>query len=174
MSRREAKTVPVHELPTVLVVGCSRDFVDRCREGAAKTGAIVRATDLAGAETMAATCHPLAMVLTATHYRHNQVRFDELVEYDDQRLLAVVEAADADVLVLALAGADAAFAERVMGCLPSRQARLLRRALKHLGPTRLSDVEEAQQTLADLAAERQGDFSHTRSRRFDPTPAAVG
>ena len=89
MNRREAKTVPVHELPTVLVVGCSRDFVDRCREGAAKTGAIVRATDLAGAETMASTCHPLAMVLTAKHYRDNQVRFDELAASAQSTLVQV-------------------------------------------------------------------------------------
>ena len=32
---------------------------------------------------------------------------------------------------------------------------MLRRALKHLGPTRLSDVQEAQQVLADFAMELQ-------------------
>lgn len=89
MNRREAKTVPVHELPTVLVVGCSREFVDRCREGAAKTGAIVRATDLAGAETMAATCHPLAVVLTAQHYETHRVRFDELAANAESTLVRV-------------------------------------------------------------------------------------
>ena len=54
---------------------------------------------------------------------------------------------------MALAGASAWFVERVANCLPSRQSRLLRRALKHLGPTRLSDVEDAQQALVDLAVE---------------------
>jgi flagellar motor switch protein FliG len=57
------------------------------------------------------------------------------------------------VLVLALAGANATFVERVANCLSARQARLLRQALKHLGPTRLSDVEEAQESLAALADE---------------------
>jgi flagellar motor switch protein FliG len=81
------------------------------------------------------------------------MEFASLVELDDARLSALVEAAQTDVLVLALAGADAPFVERVANCLTARQARLLRRALAHLGPTRLSDVEEAQESLADLAAE---------------------
>ena len=78
MSRREAKTVPVHELPTVLVVGCSREFVDRCRDGAAMTGAIVRTTDLHGVESMAATCHPLAIILTDASYAQSRPVFDGL------------------------------------------------------------------------------------------------
>jgi flagellar motor switch protein FliG len=82
-----------------------------------------------------------------------RMEFASLVELDDARLSALVEAAQTDVLVLALAGADAPFVERVANCLTARQARLLRRALAHLGPTRLSDVEEAQESLADLAAE---------------------
>jgi hypothetical protein len=89
MNRREAKTVPVHELPTVLVLGCTREFVDRCRESAAKTGAIVRATELAGAETMAATCHPLAIVLTARSYQAERVRFDDLAETSESKLVQV-------------------------------------------------------------------------------------
>ena len=89
MNRREAKTVPVHELPTVLVVGCSRDFVEHCREGAAKTGAIVRPTDVAGAETMAATCHPLAVVLTNEQYQLDATRFDALVAAVHSRLVLI-------------------------------------------------------------------------------------
>jgi hypothetical protein len=63
-SRREAKTVPVHELPTVLVVGNS-GFAERCRDGAARNGAIVRRTELSTAASMASTCKPLAIVTTA-------------------------------------------------------------------------------------------------------------
>jgi flagellar motor switch protein FliG len=85
--------------------------------------------------------------------KHCRMKFTSLVELDDAHLSALVEAAQTDVLVLALAGADATFVERVANRLTARQARLLRRALAHLGPTRLSDVEEAQESLADLAAE---------------------
>jgi flagellar motor switch protein FliG len=81
------------------------------------------------------------------------LHFADLMKLNDARLRELIGAAEPDVLVLALAGASSAFVERVVGCQAAREARLLRRGLKHLGPTRLSDVEEAQQALADLAAE---------------------
>jgi flagellar motor switch protein FliG len=74
--------------------------------------------------------------------------------------------------VLALAGADASFVERAMGCLPARQARLLRRALKHLGPTRLSDVQEAQQALSGLAEQFRS--QHTPNIQYGPRLAMAG
>jgi flagellar motor switch protein FliG len=91
--------------------------------------------------------------LPAAPRKQRRMKFASLVELDDARLSALVEAAQTDVLVLALAGANAPFVERVANCLRARQARLLRRALAHLGPTRLSDVEEAQESLVDLAAD---------------------
>jgi flagellar motor switch protein FliG len=91
--------------------------------------------------------------IPAAPRRESSLTFRELLEYGDAQLSTLVEAAGTDVLVLALAGADSTFVDRVASCMTSRQARLLRRALKHLGPTRLSDVEEAQQSLADLAAD---------------------
>jgi flagellar motor switch protein FliG len=86
-------------------------------------------------------------------HRQSPLRFAELMEYDDARLATLVRASGTDVLVLALAGADATFVDRVASYLAARSSRLLRRALKNLGPTRLSDVEEAQETLCTLAAE---------------------
>ena len=53
--------------------------------------------------------------------------------------------------MLALAGAPQALVARILGQLPPKAAKQLRRSLDHLGPTRLSDVEEAQQHLAQLA-----------------------
>jgi hypothetical protein len=120
MNRREAKTVPVHELPTVLVIGCTREFVDRCREGAAKTGAIVRATDLTGAETMASTCHPLALVLTVQHYEANRLRFDELASSAESTLVRVAnEAISQDELEVMVVTAVTE-ARRVRSSLPPR------------------------------------------------------
>jgi len=91
--------------------------------------------------------------IAAAPRKRHRLNFGSLADIDDARLSALVDAAQTDVLVLALAGADAAFVERAAKCLAARQGRLLRRALKHLGPTRLSDVEEAQESLADLALE---------------------
>ncbi|MEX2138817.1 MAG: FliG C-terminal domain-containing protein [Pirellulales bacterium] len=92
--------------------------------------------------------------------------FADVMKLNDARLRTLVAAAEPDVLVLALAGADAMFVERVASCQTARQARLLRRALAHLGPTRLSDVEEAQQALAELVGdpELSGDAGTIRNR----------
>lgn len=83
----------------------------------------------------------------------NRHSFADLMRFDDERLMIVLRAADPELIVLALAGASVQLVERISRQLPSDQAKALAKALKHLGPTRLSDVEEAQQALADLATD---------------------
>jgi flagellar motor switch protein FliG len=82
---------------------------------------------------------------------NGHVQFADLATYDRQRLRQLLDAAPAEVVVLALAGADGEFVERAVACLTAKRGKLLRRALAHLGPTRLSDVEEAQNALTELA-----------------------
>lgn len=85
------------------------------------------------------------------------IKFADLERFDDDALDTVVHSADTEVLVLALAGASMSLAERVLRQLPSPEARALRYAIDHLGPTRLADVEEAQRRIAVLAAELHRD-----------------
>jgi flagellar motor switch protein FliG len=80
------------------------------------------------------------------------VTFAGLVELDDQSLGEVLRLAEAEVLVLALAGAEERLVARVCEQLSPEGAKMLRYGLAHLGPTRLSDVDAAQQQLAELAA----------------------
>lgn len=77
--------------------------------------------------------------------------FDQLEHLDSASLTVVLHHAQPELLVLALAGARAEFAQRVFELFPPEEAAALSRALSHLGPTRLSDVEEAQRELAELA-----------------------
>ncbi len=76
--------------------------------------------------------------------------FADLECMDSASLAVVLHHAETELLVLALAGARPEFSERAADLLGG-QGTQLRHALRHLGPTRLSDVEEAQQQLADLA-----------------------
>jgi flagellar motor switch protein FliG len=95
-------------------------------------------------------------------------RFDHLYHLTNEELRDVISNTKSEVVVMALAGADGALVERVLKCLPPKQSRLLGRALKHLGPTRLSDVEEAQFVLAQLALKvdkRRNNKSSTQRRR---------
>ncbi|HKD37825.1 MAG TPA: FliG C-terminal domain-containing protein [Pirellulales bacterium] len=82
--------------------------------------------------------------------RHN---FADLVRFDDETLVVVLRAADPELIVLALAGASEKLVERISRQLPAAQSKALGKALTHLGPTRLADVEDAQQALADLATD---------------------
>jgi flagellar motor switch protein FliG len=79
------------------------------------------------------------------------VQFDDLVHADGATLSTILQAAEPQLAVLALVGAPVEMVERFLWRLPESEADLLRDRLKHLGPTRLSDVEEARRQIAELA-----------------------
>lgn len=89
----------------------------------------------------------------AARLRPPALHFDDLQRLDDESLAAVLAAAEPEVTRLALAGADPALVDRVLAQLPPAEARKVRRLIERLGPTRLSDVEEAQAELARIAHE---------------------
>jgi flagellar motor switch protein FliG len=76
--------------------------------------------------------------------------FTELDDLDDASLLAVLRQTEPDLLVLALAGAAPMFAQRALSLLGPESASL-RHQLAHLGPARMSDIEQAQARLIELA-----------------------
>jgi flagellar motor switch protein FliG len=80
------------------------------------------------------------------------IPYDSLVHLDNDTLSAALRELDPALLVLALAGSKAELVEHVCRQLPKRAARTLRRHLRQLGPTRLSDVEAAQLAVAQVAA----------------------
>jgi hypothetical protein len=84
---------------------------------------------------------------------YSRYRFADLMRFDDHALGTTLHRADAGVLILALAAADPEWITRIERLLPVEAARMLRYGLEHLGPIRLSDVEVAQQQLADLATQ---------------------
>ena len=100
--------------------------------------------------------------------RPDRFHFADLIELDDATALAVLKAADPELIVLALAGARTELVQRITRQLPTEQGRALTKALVHLGPTRLADVEEAQQALADLAVdlEAEGRITLGSNRRI--------
>jgi flagellar motor switch protein FliG len=78
--------------------------------------------------------------------------FDDLIDFDSRSLAAVLRDADSNVLALALAGSREELVDRICEQMPKRTAREFRRQLRRLGPTRLSDVEDAQRVVARIAA----------------------
>jgi flagellar motor switch protein FliG len=80
-----------------------------------------------------------------------RIEFDQLIHFDSTALSAVLREVDANVLALALAGSREELVDRVTAQMPKRTARVFRRELRKLGPTKLSDVEGAQRIVADAA-----------------------
>jgi len=79
------------------------------------------------------------------------LEFEELVRLDVGSLAAVLNAADRQLLILALVGAEPQTMEYFLARIPEMEAGWIRRELEQLGPTRLSDVNEARRRIAQLA-----------------------
>jgi flagellar motor switch protein FliG len=114
----------------------------------------------------AAAPHTKREILTnlARHDRHltsrlvdREFRFSDLEQITGRSLAAVIEAAGMQLTVLALAGAGPTLHERMLAAVPADTAALLTGALEGLGPTRLSDVEEAQHEMARLARQLEAE-----------------
>ncbi|NOY42870.1 MAG: hypothetical protein GXP26_13680 [Planctomycetes bacterium] len=78
---------------------------------------------------------------------HSADPLTELEQTDDVTLMAALSRTDRQVGALALAGASDVLMKRVLRGLPRRQANTMRRQLRTIGPTKLSDMLAAQQQL---------------------------
>lgn len=77
---------------------------------------------------------------------------DRVLSLTDKQLLAVLQQAETEQVVLALAGVEPQIIERIGRNLPRGQAKLLQRALVELGPVRQEQAVAAQQELTRVAA----------------------
>ncbi|MFC7704896.1 flagellar motor switch protein FliG [Plastorhodobacter daqingensis] len=87
----------------------------------------------------------------------NMFVFDNLVMSDDRSLQTLLRAVDNDVLVLALKGADETLRDRIMGCMSSRAAANIVDEMEALGPVRLTEVQEAQKQIINIARKMSDD-----------------
>ncbi|MEX2091759.1 MAG: FliG C-terminal domain-containing protein, partial [Pirellulales bacterium] len=85
--------------------------------------------------------------------RWPRIHFDDLARFDQSTLTAVMKSVDAEILVLALVGASEALVERITAQMPGKVAKAFRQRLHACGPTRLRDVETAQQEVASVASQ---------------------
>ncbi|MEE3370782.1 MAG: FliG C-terminal domain-containing protein [Planctomycetota bacterium] len=79
--------------------------------------------------------------------------FADLEYLDDAALARVLQDCDPHTIMLALACARQSFVTRLVNQLPGRESRELQKRLRGVGPLLLSDVETAQQRLAEAANE---------------------
>ncbi len=74
----------------------------------------------------------------------------ELERLDEKALLAALQLADRETVMLALAGVSEPLMRRIVRDLPRRQARQFRQQVRAIGPTRLSDMLAAQHELVRI------------------------
>ena len=77
--------------------------------------------------------------------------FDNLLGSDDKSLQTLMRNVDTEDLVLALKGADEALREKLFSCMSARAAANLADEMEALGPVRLTEVQEAQKRIINVA-----------------------
>jgi flagellar motor switch protein FliG len=95
--------------------------------------------------------------------------FEDLQRIDGRGLQALLKEVSTENLVLALKTASEVIREKVFNSVSSRASQMLREELELLGPTRLADVEAAQQTVVEAALrlEREGKIQIAREGGAD-------
>lgn len=77
--------------------------------------------------------------------------FENLIMSDDKSLQTLLRSVDTEDLVLALKGADDQLREKLFACMSSRAAANIMDEMEALGPVRLTEVQEAQKTIINVA-----------------------
>jgi flagellar motor switch protein FliG len=96
--------------------------------------------------------HPQKYSPTIPREESAWLTFEDLAQLNDASLRAVLAAADTEVALLALTGAEPRLIARILRRFPAREAGILRQRLEHPGPLRLRDVEQARAALAAVAS----------------------
>lgn len=89
--------------------------------------------------------------LLAEEIRKLMFVFDDIIKIDDRGIQALLKEVANDKLLLALKTASEEIKAKVFKNLSQRAAEMLREDLSNMGPSRLSDVEGAQQEIVNAA-----------------------
>jgi flagellar motor switch protein FliG len=81
----------------------------------------------------------------------NMFVFDNLGMSDDRSLQTLLRSLDSEDLVLALKGADESLREKLFSCMSARAAANIQDEMEALGPVRLTEVQEAQKRIVEVA-----------------------
>lgn len=89
--------------------------------------------------------------LLAEEIRKLMFVFDDIVKIDDRGIQTLLKEVDNSKLLLALKTANEEIRNKIFKNISQRAADMLREDLSNLGPSRLSDVESAQQEIVNTA-----------------------
>ena len=87
----------------------------------------------------------------------NMFVFDSLVISDERSLQTLLRSIDAELLVLALKGADEVLRDKLFSCMSTRAAANVKDEMEAIGPVRLTEVQEAQKQIIAVARKMSDD-----------------
>jgi len=93
--------------------------------------------------------------------------FDDLKELSDRDIQTILKHISSDDLVKSLKGATEEVAERFFSNMSQRAAEIMREDMEVMGPMKLADVEDAQQTVLKVIRKLDDDGSITLSSTDD-------
>jgi flagellar motor switch protein FliG len=87
----------------------------------------------------------------ADELRSKMFLFDDLEKLDTRSMQRLLREVDGQLLTIALRGASDEVTEIIFASMSTRAAEMLRDDLEAMGPVRLQDVQQAQQSIVDVA-----------------------
>ena len=87
----------------------------------------------------------------------NMFVFENLGGSDERSLQTLLRSVDQDVLVIAMKGAETALQDKLLSCMSTRAAANIRDEMEALGPVRLTEVQEAQKQIINVARKLSDD-----------------
>ncbi len=87
----------------------------------------------------------------------NMFVFENLSSSDDRSLQTLLRSVDQDVLIIAMKGAETSLQDKLLGCMSTRAAANIRDEMDALGPVRLTEVQEAQKQIINVARKLSDD-----------------
>lgn len=89
--------------------------------------------------------------LLAEEIRKLMFVFEDIIKIDDRGIQALLKECPNDKLLLALKTANEDIRTKIFKNISARAAEMLKEDLSNMGPSRLSDVEQAQQEIVNIA-----------------------
>ncbi len=87
----------------------------------------------------------------AEEIRNKMFVFEDLVHIDDRGIQTILKEVSNEDLLLALKGASEEVREKIFKNMSKRAAEMIQEDLETMGPVRLSDVEQAQRNIIQIA-----------------------
>jgi flagellar motor switch protein FliG len=87
----------------------------------------------------------------AEEIRQNMFIFEDLIKVDDKGIQKILKETSSDILSRAMKTVSDAIKEKFFKNMPERAADMLKEDIEDMGPTRLADIEKAQNEIVKVA-----------------------